>query len=111
MATTEPDAVQVECFSGHTYAQEPRLLIWQGRRYPILRVEERWRTPDGPAFCVRADSGDRFELAYREVQDRWLLRVLPAVAGQGTGPSKILTFPARPLHPESSETMDKEVQN
>ena len=26
--------LQVECYSGHTYAQEPRAFVWQGRRLP-----------------------------------------------------------------------------
>ncbi len=66
----------VECYSGHTYAQEPRHLVWQGRRYAVARVELRWRTPEGPAFWVRTDSSDRFELRYCELEDRWAIRPL-----------------------------------
>jgi aminotransferase len=63
----------VECYSGHTYAQEPRALTWEGHRYLVAEVEARWRTPDGPAFRVRTESGERFELHYYESADAWHL--------------------------------------
>jgi hypothetical protein len=72
-AVTEPDAVQVECYSGHTYAQEPRAVVWQGRRYAVTGVEQRWRTPEGPAFRVRVEPEGMFELHYDEMEDCWSL--------------------------------------
>jgi hypothetical protein len=80
---TEPETVQVECYSGHTYAQEPRALIWQGRRYTIASIESRWRTPEGPAFFVHVDSLDRFEVRYHEADDRWTLRAGSESPDQG----------------------------
>jgi hypothetical protein len=71
--TVEPD--RVECYSGHTYAQEPRAVYWQGRRYPVAQVEGRWRTPAGPAFRVQTESGTVFDLHYHELEDQW--RILP----------------------------------
>ena len=62
---------QVECYSGHIYAQEPRIVIWQGDRYPVARIEARWRTPQGPAFRVQAESGDLFDLYYHELEEHW----------------------------------------
>jgi hypothetical protein len=70
----ELDADRVECYSGHAYAQEPRVVIWQGGRYPVACIEERWRTPEGPAFRLRSDSGLRFELHYHELEDRWTIQ-------------------------------------
>ena len=67
---------RVECYSGHTYAQEPRAFVWQGRRCQVTRVERRWRAPEGPAFCVQVQSGDSFELWYNERADRWTIRSL-----------------------------------
>lgn len=71
---TDPEADRVECYSGHTYAQEPRALVWHGGRYRVTQVEERWRTPEGPAFRVTADSEEVFELRYHELEDRWTIR-------------------------------------
>lgn len=80
----------VECYSGHTYAQEPRALVWEGRRYPVAEVEARWRTPTGPAFQLRTASGERFEADYSELEDRWTVRSLEQpnhYRGQG-GPTQ-----------------------
>lgn len=74
---TELHTGQVECYSGHTYAQEPRAVIWQGQRCPVTRIEQRWRTPQGPAFRVCTEPGERFELQYHELEDRWVIRALP----------------------------------
>ncbi len=74
---TEPEPDRVECYSGHTYAQEPRAVVWFERRYPVSRVEQRWRTPEGPAFRVHTESGPAFELYYHEREDRWAIRLLP----------------------------------
>ena len=70
---TEP---QVECYSGHTYAQEPRAVVWQGQRCEVKAVEARWRTPEGPAFRVRVQSEQVFELRYHEGEDRWSVALL-----------------------------------
>jgi len=67
----------VECYSGHTFAQEPRALVTpQGLRCAVVEVEQRWRTPEGPAFRVRTEAGDRLELHYSEPKDRWSVGVL-----------------------------------
>lgn len=64
----------VECYSGHTYAQEPRAFSWQGRRYAVQAVERAWRTPEGPHFWVKTEEGGTYELAYDEAEDEWNLK-------------------------------------
>ena len=85
-------------------------MLWQGRRYPVSRIERRWRTPEGPAFCIRTKPGQRFELLYHEVQDRWLIRVLPEIDCTGQRQAKILPFPPRVVCPDGLQTTDEEVQ-
>lgn len=100
----------VECYSGHTYAQEPRALVWQGERYLVACVEERWRTQEGPAFCVGTETGERFELHYHEHRDRWQIRMLPKTDREDVKRAKVLTFQPHPLRPNDSTSEDKEVQ-
>lgn len=69
------EPVAVECYSGHSYAQEPRAFTWQGQRRVVAAVERAWRTPFGPHFRVRAEDGARFELAYDEQSDEWKLNL------------------------------------
>jgi hypothetical protein len=61
----------VECYSGHTYAQEPRAFVWYGERHVVQAVERTWRAPEGPHFLVRTREGGFFELTYNEVEHTW----------------------------------------
>jgi len=67
------ELVQVACYSGHSYAQEPRAFTWRGEHRVVAAVERSWRSPSGPHFGVRTESGERFELAYDEQADEWWL--------------------------------------
>ena len=79
------DPVQVECYSGYTYAQEPRAIKWRGERFQVERVVKRWRTPDGPGFRVRVTGTTDHEfritgpvdLFYLEAEDMWTMSVQP----------------------------------
>ena len=51
-------------------------MVWQGRRLPVTRIERRWRTPEGPAFCVETERGIPFELHYSELEDVWTIQPL-----------------------------------
>ncbi len=48
-------------------------MVWRGFRAAISRIENTWRTPDGPVFRVRLDSGAIIDLQYVEASDEWLL--------------------------------------
>jgi len=69
----------VECYAGCRYPERPRSFLWEpstelkpgGERVVVEEVERQWRTPDGPAFRVRAADGRRFTLAYDEAADAW----------------------------------------
>lgn len=66
----------VECRSGHTYAERPVILNWEGARLPITEIEDAWRIPEGRKFRVRVDDGRTFELFYGELHDEWRIREL-----------------------------------
>ena len=72
------ELVHVECYSGYTYAQEPRAIVWRGFRVPVLRVVSAWRTPDGPAFRVYLNGGAWVELHFDEYRNQWLLGDCPS---------------------------------
>jgi len=65
------ELIVVECYSGHTYAQEPRAFVWRGQRRAVACVERAWQSPEGPCFLVRTEGGERFLLAYRLGSDEW----------------------------------------
>lgn len=81
--------VAVEAYSGTRYGERPVAFTWQGRRYEVLSVERRWRTPAGLGFVVTtasrtggAEPGfgtedrpvERWQLTYNEVRDHWHVR-------------------------------------
>jgi hypothetical protein len=75
--------IRVECYSGHTYAQEPRAFEWEGRPYQVERVVKRWRTPAGPCFRVEVAGisnlqplfSNSVDLTYLESIDQWTMTV------------------------------------
>jgi len=69
------EPVDVQCYCGHRYAEEPRAFTWRGQRYAVQRVERAWRTPEGLHFVVKTEEGGTFELAYDEAGDEWNLKV------------------------------------
>jgi hypothetical protein len=82
----------VECYSGRTYAQEPRAFVWHGERH-VVRVERAWRAPEGPHFLVRTEEGGFFELAYDEAEHLWNARehvtaAMPRIEGSNQNPFK-----------------------
>ncbi len=92
----------VECYSGHTYAQEPRFVVWQGQRHRVSKVSERWHTPGGPAFEVQTESGLAFKLAYNEHQDLWTITTVPTTASPiakktGRSQTKMRSFVAKSI--------------
>lgn len=64
-------AKEVECYSGHTYAQEPRHFVFGDKRLAVTKVCRRWREPTGPCFEVLASNGATYMLTYNEAGDFW----------------------------------------
>ncbi len=62
---------EVECYSGHTYAEEPRRFVIGNERLTVTEVCRRWREPTGPCFEILAGNGARYTLIYNEAGDVW----------------------------------------
>ncbi len=74
-AMNENSRIYVECYSGYTYAQEPRSFVVDEKRKTITDVRRRWREPRGPCFEVLADDGNVYLLKYDETADVWHVSV------------------------------------
>lgn len=61
----------VKCYSGHTYAEEPRSFEWGGVEYEIEQIEKAWREPGERRFLVRVGGNKSFELCYNGTEDNW----------------------------------------
>ena len=71
---SEDDAI-VQCYSGSSYADEPRGFVLRGEHRLVQAVRRRWREPAGPCFEVLADDARLYVLAYDQVADRWRISV------------------------------------
>ncbi len=65
--------VQVNCYSGYTYAERPYSFLWRRKTFKIARVESEWLEPDSKFFKVLTDDEKLFELCYNEGEDKWWL--------------------------------------
>ena len=63
--------VQVTCSSGHTYAERPDSLIWEGVEHKVKKIEKEWQEPGARLFQVRTEGGGLFVLSYNERGDEW----------------------------------------
>ncbi len=66
----------MECRSDLNYADTPLAFQWESRRLQVEEVLQRWRTPQGRGFRVKAGEGRVFELIYDEAKDQWQIRIL-----------------------------------
>ena len=67
------DNLQVNCYSGHTYAEEPRSFRWGGVEYEVAAIEKSWQEPGERHFLVRTTDNKSFKLSYSESQKQWTL--------------------------------------
>jgi hypothetical protein len=68
--------LKVNCYSGHTYAEEPRSFLWQGIEYEVEKLEKAWQEPGERHFRVRTRGNRLFQLCYDETEKQWSLRPL-----------------------------------
>lgn len=67
---------RVECHSGAQYGERPVAIQWQGERFEVAEILDRWRSPDGRGFRVLTQEQRVFELFYREQDDLWMIRFI-----------------------------------
>lgn len=77
-----PESVQVQCYSGRTYAERPASFVWRDKRYEVKEVEKEWLEPGERHFIVKTtgEKGEkdekRFQICYHEREDSWSLTEL-----------------------------------
>ena len=90
---TDPRQISVTCYSGHTFAQEPRAFDVGHERRTVTTLRKKWREPSGPCFEVLADDGVVYVLAYDEAADAW--HISAAMAQSRSHITEQLTFQRR----------------
>jgi len=65
--------IKVNCYSGHTYAEQPRSFLWEGIEREVEKIEKAWLEPGERHFQVRTKDNKLFQLCYNETEDQWSL--------------------------------------
>ena len=68
--------LKVKCYSGHTYAEEPRSFEWGEVKYEVEKIERAWQEPGERHFQVRTRDNKLFKLCYNKTEDQWSLTEL-----------------------------------
>ena len=68
--------IEVECYSGYTYAERPKSFRWEGVEYEIEEIEKEWQEPGERCFQVRTGGNKLFKLCYNEKERQWSLTEL-----------------------------------
>ena len=63
--------VLVTCYSGYTYAERPKSLIWEGIERKVKEIEKEWQELGARLFQVCTEDGRLFVLSYNERGDEW----------------------------------------
>ena len=70
------DNLEVNCYSGHTYAERPESFVWEGVKYEVEEIERAWQEPGERYFQVKTRDNKLFQLCYNETEDQWSLTEL-----------------------------------
>ena len=70
------DNLEVNCYSGHTYAGRPESFVWEGVKYEVEEIERAWQEPGERYFQVKTRDNKLFKLCYNETEDQWSLTEL-----------------------------------
>ena len=75
----KPQPIQVACYSGRSYADQPTSFVCNGERYDIDSIEREWLEPGEKHFIVQSTKAEmphdekRFHICYDTHEDIWRL--------------------------------------
>ena len=67
----ESNIINVNCYSGYTYAERPASFWWRGKKHEVEAVVQEWREPGERHFRVRTGDNKLVQLCYNETDDYW----------------------------------------
>jgi len=67
------DNLNVNCYSGYTYAERPESFLWGGMECQVAEIEKSWQEPGERHFIVRTKDHKLFKLSYNESNQQWMI--------------------------------------
>jgi len=71
----QPDGV--ETYSGSRLHERPRHFTFKGERLEVTRILASWQEPTILAFIVLAHNSRHYLLKYHQLDDVWMIQILP----------------------------------
>lgn len=65
--------IKVECYSGYRVEETPRRIWFASRKVDVLKVLDRWLSPDHRYFKVLGDDNAVYIIRHDEIEHRWEL--------------------------------------
>lgn len=65
--------ITVQTYAGYKGDERPVLFLWEGRKFQIMEIVDRWYDPDHNSFKVLADDGKTYLLQHDFNADDWEL--------------------------------------
>lgn len=76
------ESIQVECYSGYKINERPMAFVYQGCRWVIQEIADRWyegdtdpTRPEVSYFKVKTTEGRTFILRYLSLFDSWSIGI------------------------------------
>jgi hypothetical protein len=69
--------VEVDCYSGASYGERPKAIIWHSTKIVVSQVLSSQLSPDGKVFEVKLENGWTVTLRYFSQIDHWTASGLP----------------------------------
>jgi hypothetical protein len=77
--------IRVECYAGHRAEERPLRFFAGGKTYAVETVDDKWYSPEGRYFRVKADDGNVYVLRHDEAKDEWTMEAFRTRAGDSAG--------------------------
>jgi hypothetical protein len=71
-----PVKLRVQCYAGHRGEEEPRAFYLGDRRIEVMKIIDRWLSPEHRYFRVQAYDGSVYILRHDETAGEWELTEL-----------------------------------
>ncbi|MFC2018420.1 hypothetical protein ACFLU4_00470 [Chloroflexota bacterium] len=65
--------LEVNCYSGHTYAERPLSFTWRGTTREVKEIEKEWLEPGEKHFRIRTRGNKSCQLCYNDGTEEWSL--------------------------------------
>jgi hypothetical protein len=65
--------IKVECYCGYQVEETPRRILFRSRTVEVLKIIDRWLSPDHRYFKIRGSDNGEYIIRYDTQKQKWEL--------------------------------------